>query len=605
MSKSGNNIVSRMRSLIRWLMCPIMEEFNFFITLWLVGCSVTFGYMAGCAVFPGNSLSHAFRCLALGTAVSYALTALLHVCHKRWLRITVKTVCYLVMLSLQAVYVFLFLNFEMNLGPRVLILLAETNHQEASEFVSSYFLSGKSLWAYAIMLAIIIVVIIAEWKRKWLSHMAKSRVMRWVLTIILLPLLLWGIWLSHNYVKLALCKHSKQLNQWVRDFGIDALDHLSTTYYSLCYLSVSDNDIAQAISVAKQVASSPVSVSETDSINVVLVLGESYIKSHSALYGYCHNTTPCLIAERNSGNLIVFTDMITPYNATSQVQKNVFSLNDMSAGQMWYEKPMLPTVLRHAGYKVFFWDNQRNYSKTEMFTITVNSFIYNSTIASLSYDETSDRGLSIDGNMIHDFNTKSKVPRGKRNFYIFHLMGQHVHPVGRYPKKAGYDVFTPDSVRRTDSYLTAKKREYIAQYDNATLYNDAVMKRIFDLWRDKNTVVVYFSDHGDEAYDWRDHIGRGNVHEPDARLFHSDNDVPFMIWCSNTYISRHPALVQQLRQAASRPGMIQDVGFTLLRLAGVNTPFYLPQRDISSPHYRQVPRIVYDRFDYDKVIANK
>ena len=600
MSKTSQNIVQRLRKVVRWLLSPVLGEFNFFLAVWLINCSVTIGYLIGCIYIEDNDLWHAVRCMALGTAISYFLTLLLHLMHARWLRICYKTLVYVILITLQAVYTFISLNFEMNLGPRVLVLLAETNAKEAGEFVSSYFLGAKSLWSYAIVAAIIVVIAIAEWKRRWLSRLAHRRFIRWILAIIVLPLVLWGAWLSHNYVRLAMCKHSKQLNQWVRDFGIDALDHLSTTYYSLCYLGVADADIAQAIDVAQQVASSPVQVSEPDSLNVVLVIGESYIKSHSALYGYEHNTTPKLIAERDRGNLIVFDDIISAYNATSQVQKNVFSLNDWSAGEMWYEKPMVPTVFRHAGFKVYFWDNQRNYSKTEMFTITVNSFIYNDTIAALSYDETSDNGMTIDGNLLVNFKKNTKVPRGKYNFYIFHLMGQHVHPVGRYPKKCGFDVFTADSVHRDDKWLTADKRKYISQYDNATLYNDEVMKRIFDLWRDKNTVVVYFSDHGDEAYDWRDHIGRGNVRGPDSSLFHSDNDVPFMVWCSDTYISRHPALVQQLRSASSRKGMTHDVGNLLLRLAGISTPYYLPQRDISSPSYQPMPRIVYDKYDYDK-----
>lgn len=600
MSKEARNIVNRVLSAVRWLLSPVQGEFNFFLAMWLINCSVTIGYMIGCASIEDNNLWHGVRCFALGTAVSYLLTVVLYLLRPCWLHRCYKTLIYIILITLQAVYTFIFLNFDMNLGPRVLVLLAETNSKEAGEFVNSYFLSSKSLWTYAIMVAVIAAVSVGEWKRRWLSRLAKRRFVRWLLALTVLPLVVWGAWLSHNYVRLAMCQHSKELNKWVQDFGVDALDHLSTTYYSLCYLGVADADIAQAVAVAQQVDSTPVEVNEPDSLNVVLVLGESYIKSHCALYGYEHNTTPQLIAERDRGNLIVFNDVISPYNATSQVQKNVFSLNDKSAGEMWYEKPMLPTVLRHAGFKVYFWDNQRNYSKTEMFTITVNSFIYNSTIAGLSYDETSDNGMTIDGNLINNFKKNTKVPRGKYNFYIFHLMGQHVHPVGRYPKKIGFDVFTADSIRRQEKWLTADKRTYIAQYDNATLYNDEIMKRIFDLWRDKNTVVVYFSDHGDEAYDWRDHIGRGNVNGPDARLFHSDNDVPFMVWCSDTYINRHPALVKQLRVASTRKGMVHDVGHLVLRLSGVITPYYLPKRDISSAEFKPIPRIVYDKYDYDK-----
>ena len=48
-------------------------------------------------------------------------------------------------------------------------------------------------------------------------------------------------------------------------------------------------------------------------------------------------------------------------------------------------------------------------------------------------------------------------------------------------------------------YRNAKKNPNIY-----TLYNDYVLKNIIDLFRDKNTVVLYFSDHGEEIYDYRD-----------------------------------------------------------------------------------------------------
>ncbi len=588
-----------------WLLGPVFKEFNFFLVFWLLNCCLAFGYLVGCFFIEENSTAHGLRCLALGTFVSYAITAILHWCKKKWLRTTVKCIAYTVIVALQAVFVFIELNFDMCLGPKVLILLAETNGKESSEFIGTYALSAPSLWTYAIMVTIVALAILLEWQRKALNSLTRGKAMRWVCAVLLLPPIVVGARLSSNYVKLAMCKHSKELNRWVRNFGVDALDHLSTSFYSLCYLHVSDADIAQAVAVAKQVRSTAPTITEPDSLNVVFVLGESYIKSHSALYGYYLNTTPKLCKERERGNLIVFDDMISPYNATSTVQKNVFALNDLSAGEMWYEKPMVPTLLKQAGYKVFFWDNQRNYSKNELFTITVNSFIYNHEIAALSYDEISNRSISIDGNLIYDFKKKSNVPRGKYNFFIFHLMGQHVHPLGRYPKKSGFDVFNADSVKSKAAYLDKKKKQYIAQYDNATLYNDDVMHQIFDLWREKNTVVIYFSDHGDEAYDYRDHVGRGNVTEPDANLFHCDNDVPFMIWCSDTFIGKHPQLVAQLRQAASKPGMINDASFLMLRLAGVSSSYYLPQRDISSPAYKPTKRIVYDKYDYDKVIKTK
>lgn len=585
-----------------WVMKPIAEDFNFFLAMWFINCGVTFGYLAGCFYLDGNNWDHGLRCLALGTFVCYILTLGLYACRKRPLRMAYKCIIYSLVVLLEATYIFINLNFEMDIGARLFTLLAETNEGEATEFIGTYALATPSLITYGIVVAIIIVLALAERLRKMFKKVAHNKVVKIVLTVLLLPLTLLGAYYSHNYVRMATCKHSKDLSDWVADFGNTALDNVSSVIYSFSYLSTSKADVAQAIDVAREVYNTPIEVTEPDSLNVVMVFGESYIKSHAAIYGYEHNTTPYMNEERDRGNLIVFNDMVSPYNATSTVQKNFFSLNDMSSGEYWYEAPMFATVFRHAGYKVYIWDMQREYQKTELYTISVNAFLYNDTIAKLSYDEMSSIPFKYDGQMVADFIDNSKVPPGKHNLYIFHLKGQHVNPEYRYPSGKGFNVFTADSVHRSDSWLTKEMKQYIAHYDNATLYNDAVMKAIFDIWRDKNTVVIYLPDHGDEAYDFRDHCGRQGGTRAEPNYFHCDNDVPFMVWCSNTFIDKHPELVEQMRAAIDRPGISLDVSIMLLRLGGIKTQFYNASRDISSPHYKPKKRIVYDRYDYDEVI---
>ena len=584
-----------------WLMRPIIEDFNYFLAIWLINCGVTLGYLIGIFTM-NNEWTHGLRSLALGTFVSYLFVLVLHYCRKRPIRMIYKCITYFIIILVEAVYVFIQLNFEMSIGARLFILLAETNESETSEFIKTYAFAKESLWSYGIVLSIIILVVLSEIFKKWFRKAASNKVVKIVLTVLLLPLILFGAYYSHNYVKMATYKHSKDLSKWVDKFGITALDNTSSIIYSFSYVNTSHADVNQAIITAQQVYNTKSEITEPDSLNVVMVFGESYIKSHASLYGYEHNTTPYMIAERDRGNLIVFNDMVSPYNATSSVQKNFFSLNDMDNNEYWYEKPMFPTVFKHAGYKVYFWDMQREYQKTELYTISVNSFIYNDAIAKLSYDEMSSTPFKYDGNMIADFLKNSKVPPGKHNLYIFHLKGQHVNPHYRYPEDKGFNKFTGDSIHRTDSYITKEIKDYIADYDNATLYNDAVLKSIFDIWRDKNTIVIYLPDHGDEAYDFRDHCGRQGGTRADADYFHCDNDVPFVVWCSDIFISKHPQLVKQMRDAVDRPGISLDVSIMLLRLAGINTPYYDASRDISSPKFKTKKRIVYDKYDYDEVV---
>ena len=123
----ANKYLDKARSLVAKLLKPVLEEFNFFLAVLLINNSLTFGYIVGCFMYPDNSPYHAVQCLALGVAIAYVLTVVLHALKPRWARITFKALCYTILITLEAVYIFLFFNFEMMLGPRVLVLLAETN----------------------------------------------------------------------------------------------------------------------------------------------------------------------------------------------------------------------------------------------------------------------------------------------------------------------------------------------------------------------------------------------------------------------------------------------------------------------------------------------
>ena len=70
-------------------------------------------------------------------------------------------------------------------------------------------------------------------------------------------------------------------------------------------------------------------VSVDDSLNVVYVIGESYIKCHSQLYGYYLPTTPNLYQEKKKGNLFVFDNVVSPFNRTTLTMKNTLCCNSL------------------------------------------------------------------------------------------------------------------------------------------------------------------------------------------------------------------------------------------------------------------------------------
>lgn len=70
-------------------------------------------------------------------------------------------------------------------------------------------------------------------------------------------------------------------------------DVYTNLLYSLYAPRVAQKECRKAIQLSYNLTDH--SKSANDSLNVVLIIGESYIKYHSPLYGYQLNTTPNLL----------------------------------------------------------------------------------------------------------------------------------------------------------------------------------------------------------------------------------------------------------------------------------------------------------------------
>ncbi len=338
---------------------------------------------------------------------------------------------------------------------------------------------------------------------------------------------------------------------------------------------------------------------DTDSLNVIYVIGESYNKWHAHLYGYTLPTTPHLDEERKKGNLFVFEDVVTPFNGTSLVMKNTLCCNSMRYNEKWSDKPYFPTLFKKAGYDVFFWDNEKWDEMPVFFGISLEAFIYNDELSKATYTQLNERVYQYDGLLIEDFQRNTKR-QNTRQLIMFHLYGQHVTTSERYPHQKPFDRFRTEDIKRKTSWLNDDKRQMIAEYDNATLYNDHVLKQIIDLYRNENTVLLYFSDHGDECYDYRDSFGRVKFDpETQPEGIHCQYDVPFMIWCSDKYMERNPRVVDNIKQSLHKPFRTDEICQVLFHLANLKTEYYRPECDLLSPQYVKYQRTVGDGIMYD------
>lgn len=527
----------------------------------------------------------------------YIQALLIQVICKKWFTVAV----YGLVVILFSFKLFLTLTFGMKIRPTVLVLLAETNTEESAEFIQTFLFTPITLRICISIALIVLVIYLFEkmYKTYFLKRlMLKESVF---LHVLIGTFLCFSMGCSYSFFsKLYECKNTDSLNQWELHYLPN--EPLSQMAYSIYGLYLMAREETMFEKVMRNLDSNSATFYGDSVVNVIMVIGESYIKHHSALYGYKLPTTPLLSSEKANGRLFVYDNVVTPYGSTSLTIKNVLCTNSISDAELWNETSFFPSLFRQAGYDVYFWDNQKDFSPEATFSFALNSFLYNKSVYDMTYTQTNKRSFVYDEELVNSFDSlELSTPR---NFIIFHLMGQHIGAKDRFPPKPEFLRFTVDSIDRNESWMTDEKRQYIADYDNATFYNDYVLYKIIGLFNETNTILFYFSDHGEEVYDYRDSQGRvsDNMSKNQVKYIF---EIPFMIWCSDIYKQAHPEIIDKIAASLGRPFMIDNLCQPLFHVGGIQTKYYYEDRDLLSPNYKPRKRIISDTFDYDNVMLSK
>ena len=506
----------------------------------------------------------------------------------------IRYIIYFTTIILFAVNIFLTLNFNTMISPWILLLIHETNSNETSEFFSAYAFSSASIITYVLTLLMVLSILIIE----KFSNKIEIKIPRFTL----LPFITWlaiGVYQLILMIQMLTLTTQMELQSWYDGKAFYCIENTpANLLYSFYHLHVTSHENDKAWEISEKVFQSAISRNEKDTIDVVLIIGESYNKYHSSLYGYYLNTTPALCKQQQRGNLFVFTDAISPYNMTTLAVKNMLSTNSISLHQSWNEYPLVMSIFRHAGFDVAMWDNQKSENSVLFSDFSNNSLFYNKKMTASTYHHLNKGPFDYDQQLVDTALTVKRNPGS--TFTVFHLMGQHTLPLWRYPENDKNAVFTADSIQRAD--LNDYERQYIAEYDNATRYNDFVIGNIIQYYSQRNAVILYLSDHGDEVYDYRDVVGR--THEPvkQKQALKYQYEIPMILWCSDQFMNTHPTIMENVRRAILRPFSSDNVPQLLMGLSGIRSSFYEPKKDVLSNQYECGIRIIQNTTDYDAVM---
>lgn len=331
--------------------------------------------------------------------------------------------------------------------------------------------------------------------------------------------------------------------------------------------------------------------------HIVLVIGESYNKHHSTLYGYIIPTTPYQQKHCDDGSMIVFQDVVSPWNITSNVFLCMFSTWNSESLEQMGNHPLFPVLFRKAGYNVSFFSNQ--YVMHGFRKSSTNQagfyFLANSELCDELFDYRNPKAYGLDMRAVHEFaDYKMRRENPPYTLDIIHLIGQHFDYSSRYPQ--GEPFFSTKDIKRDD--LDEKAKRVVMHYDNATHYNDKVVEEILSLYEDEEAIVIYVADHGEEVYDDTNVFGR-LFQTPTWSIAHQEFEVPMWIWCSDKYRERHAETVNAIKESKLRPFLTDDLPQLLFGLADLNSRWRDNTRNILSDKYIHKKRLIAGEVDYD------
>lgn len=534
------------------------------------------------------------------TTLSFAAVATYIVAYSgRW----AKQGAYLFLWALFLMSLFLSLVFDRKINMLTIQQIIETNTAESKEFISVFALSRGGVGALVAAVLFFVAIIVVEKNKERIEAFVSRIVAKWLKNA-LAPLLIVAILMGF----LPLSKSGYYRDKILQNYPLNTVTCL---IYSLYGFKEESDKMSRVDQWVERVARETVGTDEVDdSLCVIYVLGESFIKSHAQVYGYRLPTTPRLKAELDSGNLFAFTDAVSPYCSTNEMLKSTFFMNSSNEGEDWSDYPFFPQLFRKAGFFVNMCDNQTPTATPDDFDKAFRLLLHKKSLSKNSYSAVTPIRHAYDLDNILEFEDINRNNHPPRALLIFHLMGQHIYASERFPHVEPFVKFTEDDYPKTAPYLDVRHRRLMADWDNATLYNDSVVAHLIDVYRKENALLVYFSDHGEEVYDYRDCYGR---HEPEKGMVgewaHCVFDVPFFVWCSDEYKRRHPERVARIAAAVDVPFSTDCVPHMVVGLSGLSTPYYRPHLDVTNPQFAPVTRYIHSsdgrRFNYAEAVGKE
>lgn len=336
------------------------------------------------------------------------LLSLLKVKWQKWITIILCAFAYI----FSEIEIVCIENFHTTINPQIMQLVLETNIRESGEFLTTYLASFLNI-------KFLIVPFIAAFhiclSRRCLDFNRFKFIQRYF------KYLYWGCFLIGLilFIKFSPFLFAQKKSQFlafnsqsvgdmeaiiIRDTEHNDYNELMPqTLFRILYSFKTCHLMEQQVDKLYTVCSNVKVEKKSDGCpHIVLVIGESYNKHHSHLYGYHINTTPNQMRYYQNGNLVRFDDVVTPWDITSYAFKCFMTTWGVGDKDEWCDYPLITAIMKKVGYKVSFITNQFASTSNQgtICDLSGGFFLNDKRLARLQYDHRNERMYKYDGDLV-------------------------------------------------------------------------------------------------------------------------------------------------------------------------------------------------------------
>lgn len=266
---------------------------------------------------------------------------------------------------------------------------------------------------------------------------------------------------------------------------------------------------------------------DTDSLTVVLIIGESLRASSMQINGYERATTPLLCKERN---VVSMSNIYSDYNLTHLSIPHFMTRSDEKHPDRAYTERSFISLMKRAGYTSAWLANQEGIKSFLYFMKECDRLKY---VSSGKVSYIYDKWLDTDLLPAYD----EELARAEaRKLIILHTIGSHwyynTHFTDDFEK---YKPITDSKILSSNTFEKIRN-----SYDNTILYSDYFWNKVIKKLRKRNAILIYLSDHGEcmgeDGYFIHGSVDNEPQHLPGC-----------FVWYSDEYASRYPQKIKALR----------------------------------------------------------